>query len=101
MGDELVSEEDQNLFFNEYGDGCDSSDYATNSNTLPSRVDLSVSEFFPEIGNQGGIGSCLSWASTYYQFTYEAHKLNNIVTTNSNAYSPASVSYTHLKYRYQ
>ena len=89
MGDELVSEEDQNLFFNEYGDGCDSSDYATNSNTLPSRVDLSVSEFFPEIGNQGGIGSCLSWASTYYQFTYEAHKLNNIVTTNSNAYSPA------------
>ncbi|MFR0879868.1 MAG: dockerin type I domain-containing protein [Oscillospiraceae bacterium] len=89
MGDELVSEEDQNLFFNEYGDGCDSSDYATDSNTLPSSVDLSASEYFPEIGDQGGIGSCLSWASTYYQFTYEAHKLNNIVTTNSNAYSPA------------
>ncbi len=89
MGDELVSEEDQNLFFNEYGDGCDSSDYATDSNTLPSSVDLSASEYFPEIGDQGWVGSCLSWASTYYQFTYEAHKLNNIVTTNSNAYSPA------------
>ncbi|MFR0879870.1 MAG: C1 family peptidase [Oscillospiraceae bacterium] len=89
MGDELVSKEDQDLFFDEYGDGCDSSDYATNSNALPSSIDLSTSEYFPEIGDQGGIGSCLSWASTYYQFTYEAHKLNNIVTTNSNAYSPA------------
>lgn len=56
---------------------------------LPPSVDLSTSVYFPEIGDQGGIGSCTAWATTYYQFTYEAHKLNNIITTNGNTYSPS------------
>jgi cellulosome protein dockerin type I len=60
---------------------------ASNVN-LPSSYDLSTSPYFPPIGNQQSIGSCVAWATTYYQFTYEAHKLNNIITTADNAYSP-------------
>lgn len=56
---------------------------------LPSSVDLSETSYFPPIGNQQQMGSCVAWATTYYQFTYEANKLNNIVTTKENSYSPA------------
>lgn len=56
--------------------------------TLPSSVDLSTSPYFPPIGNQGGVGSCTAWATTYYQFTFAANKLNNITSTESTAYSP-------------
>jgi len=61
--------------------------------TLPSSVDLSTSPYFPSvIGNQGSIGSCCSFASVYYQFTYEANKLNNITSdSNTTIYSPAYV----------
>ncbi len=53
--------------------------------------DLSVLPYFPPIGDQGRVGSCVAWATTYYQFTYEANKLNNITTTYQNSYSPAWV----------
>lgn len=58
------------------------------SGQLPESCDLSKSIYFPPIGNQKGTNSCVSWAATYYQFTYEANKLNNITTTEENAYSP-------------
>lgn len=57
--------------------------------TTPSSVDLSESVYFPAIGDQGDYGSCVSWATTYYQFTYEAHKLNGVITTPANTYSPS------------
>ncbi len=53
-----------------------SDDNITMATSLPSSVNLSTSKYFPPIRNQYG-GSCASWASTYYQFTYEAAKLNN------------------------
>lgn len=56
---------------------------------LPDSVDLSMTPYFPSINNQMGMGSCVAWATTYYQFTYEANKLNGIATTEDNAYSPA------------
>ncbi len=59
------------------------------STSLPSSVDLSESVYFPVIGDQGEIESCTAWASTYYQFTYEANKYNGIETTPENTYSPA------------
>jgi uncharacterized repeat protein (TIGR02543 family) len=37
---------------------------------LPDAVDNSIAPFFPPIGNQGVLGSCFSWASTYYTMTY-------------------------------
>jgi C1A family cysteine protease len=45
--------------------------------TVPSSVDLSQSNYFPPIGNQGEIGSCASWASVYYQFGYQVAAMNN------------------------
>ena len=56
---------------------------------LPESVDLSESPFFPPIGDQGGLGSCSAWATTYYQFTYEMHKINCINSTKKNSYSPS------------
>ena len=55
---------------------------------FPTKVDLSTSIYFPPIINQGYIGSCTPCAVVYYQFTYEANKLNKITTTAENAYSP-------------
>ncbi|MDE6020330.1 MAG: hypothetical protein K2H01_04920 [Ruminococcus sp.] len=60
--------------------------YSTQS--LPSSVDLSTSPYFPPIGNQQQVGSCVAWSTTYYQFTFAANKLNNITSTESTAYSP-------------
>ena len=40
---------------------------------LPAAVDNSTGEngkYFPAIGNQGTIGSCLAWADKYYNKTY-------------------------------
>jgi hypothetical protein len=60
------------------------------STSLPSRVDLSESPCFPPIGNQGGIGSCTAWATTYYQYSFAVNKLNNVQNTSDRVlYSPA------------
>lgn len=54
-----------------------------NNNNLPSNIDLSKSNYFPPIGDQGEFGSCTSWASTYYQLTYEINKLENITLSKN------------------
>ncbi len=59
--------------------------------TIPSSVDLSTSPYFPAIGDQGSQNTCASYASVYYQFTYEANKASNIITTPQNTYCPISV----------
>lgn len=64
-------------------------DLATTGNSkLPQSVDNSQSIYFPEIGDQGGLGSCLFWAQIYYQYTYEYNKLMGIPTTKDNVFSP-------------
>lgn len=85
------------ISFNDYITHYDDGNLATDDVNAPmdtnynygTSCDLSESEFFPAIGSQIG-GSCTSWATTYYQFTYEANKLNNINTRENNelAYSP-------------
>ncbi len=62
------------------------STYSTAS--LPDSVDNSKSPFFPTIGHQGDLGSCVSWGQTYYQFTYEMNKSMGVVTTPENTFSP-------------
>lgn len=58
--------------------------------TLPNKVDLSNTIYFPEIGDQGRIGSCSAFATTYYQYSYEVNKLNKIKDINERiTYSPA------------
>ena len=58
------------------------------ASSLPSSVDNSQSEYFPAIGNQGGIGACVAWAQTYYQFTYTMNKAMGVKTTPDNTFSP-------------
>jgi len=73
-------------YFASKGSSSGIQEYSTQD--LPSSVDLSTSSYFPPIGNQGSVGSCAAWATTYYQFTFAANKLNNIKSTESTAYSP-------------
>lgn len=56
---------------------------------FPASVDNSATEYFPTIGNQGAMGSCAGWATTYYQYTYEVNKYKNISTNVDNVYSPS------------
>ena len=58
------------------------------SNTLPESVDNSQTRYFPEIDSQGSIGSCVSWAQVYYQFTYTMNKSMGVTTTSENTFSP-------------
>lgn len=39
--------------------------------TAPAQVDNSTLAAFPPIGHQGGLGSCVAWASTYYMMSHE------------------------------
>ncbi|MBQ8794907.1 MAG: starch-binding protein [Clostridia bacterium] len=64
---------------------------AVGSNVLPSSVDLSTSKYFPAIGNQGSLGSCASWATVYYQFTYEINRMRGTAATAENTASPKFV----------
>ena len=59
-----------------------------NPTNLPESIDNSQSKYFPVIGNQGGMGSCVGWAQTYYQFTYAMNKSRGIATTAQNSFSP-------------
>ena len=63
--------------------------------TLPSSVDLSLSPYFPKIvGDQHQTGSCTTFATTYYQFTYEVNKYKNVsasTTSNDDIYCPQFV----------
>ena len=54
---------------------------------LPSFVDNSTSKYFPKIGNQGGIGACVVFATVYYQFTYTMNKHRSVATTDDNIFS--------------
>ena len=52
--------------------------FPCNYNTiLPATVDLSTSDSFPPVGDQGYLGSCSAWATTYYQFGYQVATMNN------------------------
>ena len=51
---------------------------------LPSSVDNSLSSAFPPIRSQGGVGSCVAWATTYYQFTYENNLARGRVANGGN-----------------
>lgn len=58
------------------------------ANVLPESVDNSDNEYFPEIDTQGAMGSCVSWAQVYYQFTYTMNKSMGVATTSENTFSP-------------
>lgn len=59
---------------------------------LPVSVDNSQLRFFPPIRNQGSLGSCASFASTYVQLSYMTAFQRNLdirdPSDNTNKYSP-------------
>lgn len=60
---------------------------ASGSSSLPQSVDNSQSPYFPKIGNQGALGACVVFATTYYQFTYTMNKARGVETTEDNTFS--------------
>ena len=58
------------------------------NNTLPDSVDLSETKYFPPIGSQGGLGSCATFSTTYYQLSYEMNKQRDVAATAENTLSP-------------
>ena len=55
---------------------------------LPDSVDLSETKYFPPIGSQGGLGSCATFSTTYYQLSYEMNKQRDVAATAENTLSP-------------
>ena len=72
------------------------------ASSLPSRVDLSETEYFPDIIDQGLYNSCVPCAAGYYQFTYEARKLLKEKDPNANidfGFSPLAI-YNQINHGY-
>ena len=63
----------------------------TGGDSLPKSVDLSQSKYFPPIGNQGGLGSCATFSSVYYQFSYAVNENLDVTATAKNTRSPQIV----------
>ena len=57
------------------------------ASVLPSEVDNSLSPYFPKIGDQGALGACVVFATTYYQFTYTMNKMREVPTNEDNTFS--------------
>lgn len=57
----------------------------------PSHVDNSQSKYFPPVGSQERIGSCVCWSGIYYAFTYELCKVRDVAATGKNIMSPAFI----------
>ncbi|MEY4571620.1 MAG: hypothetical protein RLZ10_831 [Bacteroidota bacterium] len=58
-------------------------------------LSFSLESYLPEIGDQGDIGSCVGWATTYYAFTLVKRIEKGL---NSPVYSPLS---TYNRYCYE
>ncbi len=52
--------------------------YGDIADSLPTSVDNSAENHFPAIGDQGYIGSCSSFATTYYAATYETARIRDL-----------------------
>lgn len=60
---------------------------AAANNASLSQVDNSQSIYFPEIGDQGTLGSCTCWANIYYQLSYMENRELNRAATEDNSLS--------------
>lgn len=60
--------------------------YINKNNTIPSNY--SLEDYLPKIGDQGDLGSCVGWSTTYYGFTIVKRLIHG---KNYPAFSPLSV----------
>ena len=49
-------------------------------------VDNTKNKYFPKIGNQGNVGSCVAWSCIYYQFTNAINKMLDREATDANTF---------------
>ncbi len=66
---------------------------------LPKFVDNSNTKYFPEIGNQGSLGTCAFWSNIYYQFSYEMNRARDVEASYETSYSP-TFAYNILNHGY-
>lgn len=66
--------------------------------SLPPSFDITTNsatrDYFPPTGDQHDVESCVGWATTYYQFTYEVNRFRN-KTRNSQEYIQYSPTVTY------
>ena|GEM_PF-3169739 len=87
------SEHGRGRIADEYEDDRPSAAYSPMSASLlsaamPPARDLSKDKYFPVIQNQGGLGACAVWSTTYYTYTYEVARLKNNDVKAGGIYSP-------------
>ncbi|MFA5675586.1 MAG: C1 family peptidase [Christensenellales bacterium] len=75
-GDEFISADAAGKENNKYLTILDN--YSEILGSLPAAVDLSQTNYFPAVGDQGYIGSCASFATTYYAATYQTARKRGI-----------------------
>ena len=72
---------------------------SSNSRSLPTSVDLSTSQFFPDHSLvQGNIGSCVAFSIVYFQFNYEVNRSLGLSASQADPYSPSWAYYHSLDY---
>ncbi len=86
LGNIIPTAEEEAMFFSRMENQGISTAADYSDVPIATSVDLCDSGYFPNIGDQGSLNSCTAWATTYYQFTYEVNKLNNIIINDDNSY---------------
>jgi PKD repeat protein/C1A family cysteine protease len=67
-----------------FSDNTEENMTVTSATSLPGAVDNSTSPAFPPIRSQGTLSSCATWATTYYQFTYENNLARGQTASNGD-----------------
>jgi hypothetical protein len=62
----------------ESGSKAEQGSIAQTQDALPVSVDNSLLPTFPPIGNQGSLGTCVSWALGYYAFSHEYNLVHGL-----------------------
>ena len=62
---------------------------------LPSAVDNSLNKWFPPIGSQGSLNSCVAFSTTYYTMTYMLARANNWDVTSGSSNHICSTAFTY------
>lgn len=75
IGEEIIDDGDPSII---------SQEETSNNIVLPSSIDNSQTKYFPNIGNQGGLSSCASFATAYYTMTYMTALANDWSVKDEN-----------------
>ena len=92
-GEQVETLYDYEKAYEKYGNPELLAEIRTAINSKASSVDLSKDKYFPEIDNQGSIGSCVQWSVCYYNLGYRINKMYDRAATKDNRLQPL---FTHV-----